>query len=48
MEGEVSAPFQFCIHPHQSIGMVHYNLAGRVNSEEFAICDRLLGAFVIL
>lgn len=26
--------------------MVHYNLAGRVNSEEYAVCDRLLGAFV--
>ncbi|KAG1703032.1 hypothetical protein DVH05_007945 [Phytophthora capsici] len=23
--------------------MVHYTLAGRVNSEEYAICDRLLG-----
>lgn len=24
--------------------MVHMNLAGRVNSEEYAICERLLGA----
>lgn len=23
--------------------MVHFNLAGRVNSEEYAICERLLG-----
>lgn len=27
-------------------GMVHYHLAGKVTSEEYAICERLLGMMV--
>uniref|UniRef100_K3W783 Uncharacterized protein n=1 Tax=Globisporangium ultimum (strain ATCC 200006 / CBS 805.95 / DAOM BR144) TaxID=431595 RepID=K3W783_GLOUD len=27
--------------------MVHYNLAGRVNSEEYAICERLLDILAV-